>query len=67
MATDFHTLLTTMRNLRNAAEQVLVLAQNDESRAEAWEDELDALETYILDATDQLDAAGWTWKNANEG
>jgi DNA-directed RNA polymerase subunit RPC12/RpoP len=66
MATDFHTLLTAMNNLRKAAKEVLYLAQEDESRAEAWKEELDTLETTEQEAWDQLLAAGWTWKNANE-
>jgi hypothetical protein len=66
MATDFHTLLLSMRNLHHAAYDVLMLAAEDTSRAEAWKDELDTLETTLDEAWDQLVAAGWTWKNANE-
>jgi hypothetical protein len=59
-------LQLSLRNLHHAAEEVLNLANADESRAEAWEGELEALDAAVHDAWEQLIDNGYTWKNANE-
>jgi hypothetical protein len=59
-------LQLSLRNLHHAAEEVLNLANSDESRGEAWEEELEALDAAVQDAWDMLLESGYTWKNANE-
>lgn len=59
MSVDFHELLEILAELIESADEVLLLASEDESRAKAWEADLALLEENIAQARQMLVKAGW--------